>query len=309
MSLGRHGDRSREATATISVVIASKVGPPFIDQCLESVEEEAKKIDAEVIVVAAGTEIYASRISADFPWTRVIHAPNLSKVPALRRRGVEEATGRLVAIIEEHCSAKADWLQQALVAHSSGNYAAVGGPIADYKYDRLRDWVVYFCEYNGALPPAPKGETDQLNDANIAYHRHLLVDHMHLLDDGYWPMTLHAALLARGTKFLSAPEMVVYHRGPFEFGYYLRQRFLFSRAFAGVRAQTQSSARRMAYLVGAPLIPAMLLGRMALRVWKKGRVRQFILVLPLTITALIVLVAGEWVGCLLGPGDALSKVE
>ena len=130
MPLGNYGDRSKETTPKISVVIASKVGPPFIDQCLESIEEEAKKLDAEVIVVAAGAETYASRIASDFSWTRVIHAPNLSKVPALRRRGVEEATGGLVAIIEEHCSAKADWLHQALVAHLSGDYAAVGGPIA-----------------------------------------------------------------------------------------------------------------------------------------------------------------------------------
>ena len=166
----------------------------------------------------------------------MIHAPEIKKVPALRRRGVEEATCELVAIIEEHCSANSDWLRQAVAAHSIGDYGAVGGPIVDYSYDRLRDWVVYFCEYNGALPPVLKGETAHLNDANIAYRRQLLIDHVHLLDDGYWPMTLHATLLAEGTKFLSVPEMVVYHRGPFDFGYYLRQRYLFSRAFAGVRA-------------------------------------------------------------------------
>ena len=302
--------KSKQTMPRISVVIASKVGSPFIEQCLLSLKNEAEKLDAEVLVIAAGDKAYASRIAADCPWVRVIHAPDIKKVPALRRRGVEAATGELVAIIEEHCSAKSDWLHQAVAAHSSGDYGAVGGPIIDYSYDRLRDWVVYFCEYNGALPPVPKGETSHLNDANIAYRRQLLIDHVQLLDDGYWPMTLHATLLAEGTKFLSVPEMVVYHRGPFNFGYYLRQRYLFSRAFAGVRAQTQSNVRRLAYLLGAPLIPAMLLGRMALNVWKKRcRVRQFILTLPLTITVLVVLVAGEWAGCLLGPGDALSKVE
>lgn len=301
---------SKNTKQKISVVIASKVGAPFIDQCLASLEDEAKTLDAEVIVVATGTEAYASRIRADFPWARVIHTPNISKVPALRRRGVDLANGEVVAVIEEHCSAKADWLYQALLGHSRGEYAAVGGPIVDYNYDRLRDWVVYFCEYNGALPPAPTGEADELNDANIAYRRRFLIDHVDLLDDGYWPMTLHPALRAEGAKFLSVPEMIVYHRGPFNFGYYLHQRYLFSRAYAGVRAQRQTSIRRFAYLVGAPLIPAMLLGRLTLNVWKKRcRVRQFILSLPLTITTLLVLVAGEWVGCLLGPGDALSKVE
>jgi len=41
--------------AKLSVVIASKVGPPFIDDCLASLGKEAKALDAEIIVVACGT--------------------------------------------------------------------------------------------------------------------------------------------------------------------------------------------------------------------------------------------------------------
>jgi glycosyltransferase involved in cell wall biosynthesis len=294
----------------ISVVIASKVGSPFIDQCLKSIEGESKKLSAEVIVVVAGSSPYAARIAEQYPWTRVVHAPDIKRVPALRCRGVQEATGELVAVIEEHCSAREGWLEQATKTHAHGSYAAVGGPILDYNYARLRDWVVYFCEYNGALPPVTKGETKELNDANIAYPRRLLLDHIHLLSEGYWPMTLHPTLLAKGARFLCTPEMAVFHRGPFDFAYYLRQRYLFSRAYAGVRAQTKPIHWRLAYLVGAPLIPIMLLGRMSLKVLRKRcRVLKFALTLPLTITALVVLVAGEWTGCLLGPGDALSQVE
>ena len=294
----------------ISVVIASKVGSPFIDQCLESIKNEVTELNGEAIVVTPGTQAYVSRLARDYPWIRVVHAPELEKVPALRRRGVEEARGDLVAVIEEHCSAAPDWLHQAVAALSKGSYGAAGGAISDANYKRLRDWVVYFCEYNGSLPPVPAGETDQLNDANIVYPRRLLVEHAQLLDEGYWPMTLHPTLLRKGIKLLSVPEMVVYHRGPFNFGYYLHQRFLFSRAFAGVRARAQSPGRRLAYIVGAPLIPVMLLGRMTAKVLqKRRRVARFVVTLPLTVPALVVLVAGEWVGCLLGPGDALSKVE
>ena len=77
-------------------------------------------------------------------------------------------------------------------------------------------------------------------------------------------MTLHPTLLAHGVKLLSVPEMVVYHRGPFDFGYYLHQRFLFSRAFAGVRAQNQSAAHGGSPIWSlAPLIPLLLLARIA----------------------------------------------
>lgn len=82
------------------------------------------------------------------------------------------------------------------------------------------------------------------------------------------------------------------------------------RAFAGVRAQSQSTLRRLAYIVGAPLVPVMLLGRITSRVLKKRRkLVQFFMTLPLIVPAFVVMVAGERVGYVMGPGDALAKVE
>lgn len=295
---------------TISVVIASKVGAPFLDRCVESVRAEAAALGAEVIVVAAGSDDAAAGIATRFPWVRLVHPRGVVTIPALRQRGVDAAAGEYVAVIEEHCAAQGDWLAAGLAAHARDDYAAVGGALTDSDYDRVADWVVYFIEYHGALPPAPDGETTELNDANIVYRREALTAHAGLLGEGYWPMTLHPTLIAEGRKFLSAPAMVVRHCGPFPFGYYLRQRFLFSRAFAGVRARKQGPAKRLAYVLGAPLVPFVLLARIgATVIGKRCRVGKFIVALPLIAIALVVLVAGEWVGCVLGPGDALSRVE
>jgi glycosyltransferase involved in cell wall biosynthesis len=297
---------------TVSIVIASIVGPPFIDDCIASVQSAMQKLDAEteVIVVVCGPQTAAQRLQERFPWVHVIHRAVRETVPELRRRGVEQAQGDIVAIIEEHCLASPDWLRWAVAAHARGNYGAVGGPVADHAYTRLRDWVVYFCEYNGSLPPAPNTEVSQLNGANIAYRRQTLLDHRHLLGEGYWEVSLHPALLAEGVRFLSVPEMVVAHRGPFDLAYYLRQRYWFSRAFAGARASSLSGRQRLAYVVAAPMIPNLLFLRMSTRVWqKKCHLDKFVQVVPLLIPALIAFVAGEWVGYVLGPGDALSKVE
>jgi glycosyltransferase involved in cell wall biosynthesis len=108
----------------ISVVIASKVGAPFIDQCLESIRDEAARLDAEVLVVTPRSEEYADRIRDRFPWVRVIRDPALTQVPALRRRGVDEASGECVAIIEEHCSAAPDWLHPTRAARG-GKFLSV----------------------------------------------------------------------------------------------------------------------------------------------------------------------------------------
>jgi hypothetical protein len=294
----------------LSVVVASIVGAPFIDACLDSLEAEARALGAEVIVSCAGAPGYADGIARRFPWARVISRPGRATVPALRLHGVEVAEGPIVGVIEEHCVAAPDWLTQALAGHARGDYAAVGGPIVDLGYDRLRDWVVYFCEYNGSLPPWPDAEVTELNGANVAYRRDVLLEARERLTGGYWEVTLHPGIVAAGKRFRSVPGMRVHHRGPFPFGYYLRQRYWFSRAYAGARAHAMPGPRRAAYLVAAPLVPLVLGGRMAARVWRKRcHVGRFVAALPLIVPALAALVAGEWVGYLAGPGDALSRVE
>ncbi len=295
-------------TPQVSVVIASIVGAPFIDDCITSLERQTKECRAEVIVVACGTLEYAQRIGRKFPWARVIHRAGRETIPDLRRRGVKEAAGDIVAIIEEHCMAAPDWLQQSVKALASSDYGVAGGPVVDYSYKRLLDWVVYFCEYNGYLPPWREDEPHDLGSANVAYSRAVLLKYEQYLELGYWEASLHPKLYADGVKFRAVPEMVVYHRGPFAYGYYLQQRYWFSRAFAGARKLPGS--RKMAYVVAAPLVPFVLLARMTQRIFeRKCHVYKFIQVLPLLLPVLTVYVAGEFVGYLAGPGDALLKVE
>lgn len=295
---------------SFSVVIASKVELHFLEQCLGSLEREVAEAGAETLVVAAGPAERAERIQTACPWVRVLHQPGPATVPQLRRLGVMAAQGDLVGIIEEHCVAEPGWIHEAQAAHAKGDYGAVGGPVLDKGYDRRCDWAVYFCEYSGFLPPFPDAEYAHLNGANIAYRRALLVEHADLLEKGFWEATLHPVLLAKGVRFRAAPQMRVRRCGPFPFAYYLRQRYLFSRAFAGARRELLGSARRIAYLAAAPVVPLLLGVRMARRVAHDGRLkREFLRTLPWIAVALAVYAAGEWVGYAAGPGRALLEVE
>lgn len=297
-------------SSRVSVVVASLVGAPFVDDCLSSLESQARDLGAEVIVVACGSSEYAARIAKKFPWTQVLHREERETIPDLRRHGVDAATGDIIAVVEEHCTVAPDWLARAIEARAGGEYGVVGGPVVDNSYKRLRDWVVYFLEYNGYLPPWHDGERYELGSANIAYSHSLLVQYREFLSGGYWEAGLHPRLAAAGVKFRSAPEMKVYHRGPFDYGYYLQQRYWFSRAFAGCRAGAMAPAKKIAYFIASPLVPFLLLARMTKRVLDKDcRRAKFIQSVPLLLPALFVYVAGEFVGYLAGPGEALMKVE
>lgn len=293
----------------ISVVIASIVGPPFIDDCIASVVQQESAPPYEIVVVDCRGPENVKRLADRFPGVRFVAMTQRETVPRLRRVGVEHARGEYVAIIEEHCLAQKDWLTT-LDAAMSSEYVAVGGPISDYAYHRLPDWVTYFVEYNSYLPPWPDGDTAVLNGANLAYRRRVLGANLHLLDDGYWEATLHPKLLAEGQRFRSVPNMTVFHRGPFGYLYYLRQRYLFSRAFAGARRGRLSASQRAMYLLAAPVLPFVLLARMSMRVLeKKCRIGKFVQSIPLLLPALVVYVAGEWMGYAFGPGRALLEVE
>lgn len=300
---------STQTTPVLSVVIASIVGQPFIDDCLASVFAQKNAPPFEVIVVDCRGPENVARLSKAFPKTRFIEVPHRESVPQLRAIGVQHAEGSIIAIIEEHCLAADDWLAT-LSAAFSADYVAVGGPV-DFRPDgRLRDWITYFIEYNSYMPPWTDEDSHNVGSANAAYRRETLNSNLSLLGTGYWEAALHPKLLAEGAKFRSVSRMIIYHRGPFDYGYYVKQRYLFSRAFAGARRGTVSSAKRAVYLLAAPAIPFLLLARIGSRVFaKKCHPGKFLLSLPLLIPAMTSYVCGEWMGYAFGPGSALMQVE
>lgn len=141
---------------------------------------------------------------------------------------------------------------------------------------------MYFSEYHHYLPPWPPGERYALNGANIAYRRAALLEHEDVLGSGYWETVLHPRLAASGGVFRSVPGMGVRHTGPFDYGYYLVQRYLLSRVWGGTQRARVSAGRRRLYLLAAPTFPVLLLARIALRAFKsRQRVGKFVAALPL----------------------------
>ncbi len=292
----------------LSVVIASCVGPPFITRCLESLATQ-RRDDVEFLIAdRAGGEV-AAGIEREFPWVQLIRRPAGESVPDLRRHAIAQARAEHVAIIEEHCVARGDWIEVILRTIRSG-VAAIGGPIHDDNYPRIVDWAVYFTEYNAYMPPYERGPSYNVCGANCVYRRELMQKFLPGCSNGYWEAELNTKLLASGESFLNEPDLVVYHTGPFGLKYYLWQRFLFSKAFAGIRRPHVSPLFRAAYIFLAPLIVPLLMFRTASRVFaKKQHTGKFMAALPILIPVNVTYVWGEWMGYLFGPGDALTKIE
>jgi len=289
----------------VSVVVASGAGGEFLFRCLASLRGQG----AEVIVSDRVGAATARRLAREHPEARVIAAADRPGVPELRRRGALAAGGEVVAVLEEHCTAPEGWVAAIARAFEDPSVVAAGGPILDSGFARVRDWVVYFSEYHNYLPPWPEGERYLLNGANVAYRRERLRAHADALGSGYWEVVLHPRL-AREGRMIAVPRMGAHHTGPFDYRYYLGQRFLLSRLWGGTQRERVGTGRRLVYLVAAPLFPLLLLGRIAARVLASGaRIGRFVQALPLLVPVTVAYVLGEWLGYLAGPGDAMERVE
>lgn len=301
------------ALPTVSVVIASGAGGDFLYRLLDSLADQARAEGSEVIVVDRVGDSVTTRLQRDYPWVTVTSLPQRAdgrkpSVPDLRAAGVDRASGELVAVIEEHCRVPAGWLR-AIRESFAAEDAAIGGPILDDAWSRRSDWVVYFSEYHNYLPPWPDGPRTMLNGANTVYRRSLLLKHRDALSQGYWEVELHPRLEREG-RMRGLQRLGAHHTGPFRFGYYLRQRFLLARVWGAMQRNQGSGAKRLFYLVFAPLFPFLLLARIANRVRQSGRyLTQFTRTLPLLVPVAFAYVAGEWSGYAFGFGNALEEVE
>jgi hypothetical protein len=303
---------------SISVVIASGAGGDFLFRLLDALMPQATAEGADVIVADRVGGATRERLRAHESWLTIVPVERGAdgrkpSVPRLRAAAVERARGDVVAVIEEHCRPPPGWLRALresfdLRDPAAGGDAAIGGPILDDGWKRRRDWVVLFSEYHNYLPPWQDGDRYLLNGVNVAYRRSLLEKHRDALTAGYWEVVLHPRLAKEG-RMRGLQRLGVHHTGPFDYRYYLRQRFLLSRVWGAMQREKSSAAKRAFYLLAAPLFPFLLLARTGARARKSPYLGQWFATLPLLVPVAFAYVLGEWSGYAFGFGNALEEVE
>jgi hypothetical protein len=251
----------------------------------------------------------ADRLRRDFPRVKFLHCPERLSIPELRAIGKAQATGEIIAVMEDRCAAAENWLAEISRAHSRG-YQVVGGTIEPDGIEGILNWAVYLCEYSGLMLPIPEGEVNGVAGNNASYRREVWERLDPEVKKNRWEYFIHEELRRGGIKFFCAPTAVVRKNINFSFPYFLRQRFHYSRSFAGMRRIKMTPGRRAIYAALAPVLPPLMLWRIARQVFRKRRYRKkFLLALPLLSAFMISYAAGEFAGYVFGMGTSLLKVE
>ena len=296
-------------TPDVTVVIASVNGLPYPLACLDGLARQEGAPAFEVIVADCTGPSTAAAVRERHPDVRVLRYDDQKSVPWLRSAGIAAAQGRLVAVTEDHCVPRPDWVASLVAAHRRTGWAAVGGGVENGAVRRTVDWAAYFCEYSQLMSPVDAGPNDAVPGMNVAYDMEALAPVRHLFDEGAWEHSLHQGLRDAGYQTGLDPSIVVSHEKHFTVAMFMRERWHYSRAFAGQRVAGLPPSRRLAWAAGSLLLPPVLLARVAANVSRRGHRGRLARALPLMLLFSTVWAAGETVGYLAGPGDSMVRIR
>jgi hypothetical protein len=215
----------------------------------------------------------------------------------LRARGLAAAHGDVVGLLEDHGKPDEKWCANAAAAHRE-SFAAIGGAIEN-GVDQPLNWAVYYCDFGRYENPLPPGESSCASDANVTYKRAALDAIRATWEHSFREVVVNAALRSRGEKLALRPDIVVYqHRQGLRLGTALRERFVWGRSYAATRSASLRRSQRVIYTLLSPVLPGILLRRMAATAWRRAHFGKFLRALPLTAMLVTAWSIGEGVGYL-----------
>ena len=295
----------------LSVVIPSVSGRAALIECLDALRANATAgLVLEILVVDRCGEPLRSEIRDRYDDVVIEAVPRETTIPRMREIAMKRASADAVAVIEDHVIVPPGWARQMLEALGEGA-DVVGGSVDNGATERTCDWAAFLCEYSHLLPSPDGKPNGTVPGNNVAYRRSVLEHYWPTVSAGRWEDHLHAEMRRNGVVMTCRPEICVRHKMPFGVREYLAQRYLYARAYAGLRSATMSAMQRVIYGVGAmvALAPVLLL-RIICRVLARRRYHaELVRSLPLLVLFVGAWAVGEAVGYAAGPGDALARVR
>ena len=281
-------------------------------ETLDAIASQQASFAFEIIIADRRNGEISQTLLQRFPNIHLLTCNVGTPLPKLLALALDHAAGDYIVVTEDHCLPPENWLEafERAFREASEDVAAVGGAVENGLTRSALDWATFLCEYGGFLPPVPEGPAASLPGMNIAYRRSALqsIDRS-LLVKGFWETTIHPVLRRGGWKLYSTNRVMLRHCKKFSFGHFIRQRFAYSRYYAGLRFPPEQIWRRIAAFCLSVILPAMLLGRLGRRAWTRTPPLALLAALPALVVFVTVWAVGEMVGYLRGAGDAMARLE
>jgi len=246
-----------------------------------------------------------------FPWLRFL-SPEGTTLPVLKGEAIQVARGDLVAILDPYDAPEPGWIRTILEGMGPNGPAAeasgMGGVVLVGGMATAGNLGGYLFEYGAFNPPVRAGATEgDLPGNNVVYRREVLLEQCAdvLAEEGFNKPFFHARIRSDGGILVIHPGMRVRHLTHYRFSAFAVRRFHYGRCFGATRKLRSRRSKRLFYIVFAPTVPLLLMGRHARRALAHPRNRRL---LPRAGLALMGVClywgVGEWLGYWFGKGSS-----
>lgn len=288
----------------MSIVLATDSWATILP-VMRRLEEQTIRNEIEIVLVLPSAEVETVDLASlgEFGQVHLVEVESIIPLGPARAAGVRAATTPLVFIGETHSFPHPEMVRALVDAHQAG-WTVIVPAFHNANPDGAPSWAGFLAGYAAWTDGVPAGEIESSPLLNVSYRRSFLMDLgeglARVLTEGEDMM---AALRERGDRIWFEPRARIDHANLSFLGPLLNQRFIAGRVIAGARGAGWPWPRRLAYALGSPLIPIVLLGRHRGGIMRTIRRRRPPSgTLPVLILGSILEAAGEMLGYLRGEG-------
>ena len=282
------------ASCELTVIVGSLDAAGTLRECLSALAAACEGIDAEILVVDASVDDSA-RIARDLsPAVRVLSLPTGSLVPALWGAGVREARGRAVAFTIGQCIVSPGWARALLEGLRTGA-VGVGGRLAVRPRTSATGRATFYLRYSAWLA-VPDGPAHEIAGDNAAYDLAALRGVRDSEGAPFWEIEAHARFRELGRTLVIHPGATAWFTDATPLATMAARRFAHGRHSGSFRVRN-GIRTRWQMVLGAPLVPLVILGRVTRRVVAApGHLPGFMASLGAFLVLAVAWAAGEAVG-------------
>jgi hypothetical protein len=251
------------APPELSVIVGCLDGASTIRDCLTALQAACAGIDAEILVADASADDTARIARESLPEARVLSLPVGTLVPSLWGAALREAQGRVVAFTIAQCVVDPGWARALLDGIRSGA-TGVGGRLDVRSGTSATGRATFYLRYSAWLS-VPVGPAEEIPGDNAAYDHAALRSVRDSNGAPFWEVEAHARFRAAGRRLVVHPGATAWFADDTALGTMAARRFAHGRHSGSFRVRS-GIRTRWQMVLGAPLVPFVLLVRVATRV-------------------------------------------
>lgn len=290
----------------VSVAIVSICSAAHTERCLRAVLRQQGAPPFEVVVAYDPHIPEMAALAERFSDVRFVANAGQRTPLELASRALQAASGGLVLLTEDHCVPAPDWVREMVSSQRPGR-AVVGGRVeigagaSATATPTATDWAFYFVDFFRYAGPVSEGPAPSLTVCNASYKRDELAEVRDAWGDSFHETAIHERLRGRFGSLWLCPRSSVTMERHVALRDALFERYAFGRLFGCTRVAYVSRGRRLYYALLSPLLPLLLMGRMAAKALQSATLVRGFLRSIVPLTGMVLCWSwGEWLGYVTG---------